>query len=120
MRLPLTAPISTATPEPGPQAAYCKEVTERAVSPYASWGWLFWRPTRAGRSYYVRRCPPHHLDLQRCTRDELTALGGRLKGHVWARKYHCAVYGVQRCVVDGYSRRIAQRHLPGLRRDRDL
>src|SRR6266542_5263157 len=55
--------------------------------------------------YYVMRLPPHHLsDLQRCTREELTALGGRLKGHVWARKYHCAVYGVQRCVVDGYSR----------------
>jgi hypothetical protein len=71
--------------------------------------------------YYVMRLPPHHLsDLQRCTREELPPLGGRLKGHVWAKKHHCAVYGVQRCVLDGYSRRMHQRQLPGLRRDRDL
>jgi hypothetical protein len=38
--------------------------------------------------YYVMRLPPHHLSaLQRCTREELTALGGRLKGHVWAKKH---------------------------------
>ena len=71
--------------------------------------------------YYVMRLPPHHLsDLQRCPREELTALGGHLKGHVWAKKYQCAVYGVQRCVLDSYSRRMHQRQLPGLRRDRDL
>lgn len=71
--------------------------------------------------YYVLRLPPHHLTgLQRCPSDELKALGGRLKGHVWASKYQCAVYGVERCVVDVYSRRMHRRQLPGLRRDRDL
>ncbi len=71
--------------------------------------------------YYVMRLPPHHLpDLQRCKREGLEALAGRLKGQAWANKYQCAVYGVERCVVDVYSRRMHQRQLPGLQRDRDL
>jgi transposase len=70
--------------------------------------------------YYVLRLPPHHLgDVPRCRRRELPALMGSLKGTVWAKKYECPVYGVQRCVVDVYSRRMHQRQLPGLRRDRD-
>ena len=71
--------------------------------------------------YYVMRLPPHHLpDLQRCKREDLKALGGRLKVQAWANKYQCAVYGVKRCVVDVYSRRMHQRQLPGLQRDRNL
>ena len=68
--------------------------------------------------YYVMRLPSHHLtDLDRCKRAELPVLGGSLKGKVWAKKYLCDVYGVQRCVVDVYSRRMHSRQLPGLRRD---
>jgi transposase len=71
--------------------------------------------------YYVMRLPPHHLkDFQRCKREELRALSSSFKGKVWARKYQCPVYGVERCVVDVYSRRMHHRQLPGLRRDRDL
>jgi len=69
--------------------------------------------------YYVLRLPAHHLvDVPRCPSDELPPLRGRLKGKVWARKYVCAVYGVERCVVDVYSRRMHKRQLPGLCRDR--
>jgi transposase len=71
--------------------------------------------------YYVMRLPPHHLpDLERCKREGLKALGGHLKGQTWANKYRCAVYGVERVVVDVYSRRMHQRQLPGLQRDRNL
>ena len=70
--------------------------------------------------YYVMRLPPHHLgDVPRGRHRELPALMGSLKGKVWAQKQACTVYGVPRCVVDVYSRRMHQRQLPGLRRDRD-
>jgi transposase len=70
--------------------------------------------------YYVMRLPPHHLgDLPRSRHQHLPALMGTLKGKVWAKKYEAPVYGVTRCVVDVYSRRMHQRQLPGLRRDRD-
>lgn len=73
-----------------------------------------------GPRYYVLRLPPHHLvDLVRAKRTELPMLGGSLKGRVWGRKYLCRVYGVERSVVDGYSRRMHKRQLPGLQRDRD-
>ena len=66
------------------------------------------------------RLPPHHLgDVPRGRHRELPALMGSLKGKVWAQKQACTVYGVSRCVVDVYSRRMHQRQLPGLRRDRD-
>ncbi len=69
--------------------------------------------------YYVMRLPPHHLgDVPRDRRNELPALMGVLKGKVWAKKQTCSVYGVSRCVVDVYSRRMHQRQLPGLQRDR--
>lgn len=69
--------------------------------------------------YYVMRLPPHHLgDVPRGRRRELPALMGSLKGKVWAKKQECTVYGVTRCVVDVYSRRMHQRQLPGLHRDR--
>jgi transposase len=70
--------------------------------------------------YYVLRLPPHHLgDRPRVRHQELPALMGSLKGKVWAKKQECMVYGVSRCVVDVYSRRMHQRQLPGLRRDRE-
>jgi hypothetical protein len=70
--------------------------------------------------YYVMRLPPHHLgDVPRGRHHELPALMGSLNGKVWAKKQACTVYGVPRCVVDVYSRRMHQRQLPGLRRDRD-
>lgn len=70
--------------------------------------------------YYVMRLPPHHLgDVPRGRHRELPALMGSLKGKVWAKKQEGTVYGVTRCVVDVYSRRMHQRQLPGLRRDRD-
>jgi transposase len=70
--------------------------------------------------YYVMRLPARHLpSLERCKRGDLPVLGGSLKGKVWAKKHHCRVYGVARCVVDVYSRRMHQRQLPGLKRDRD-
>ena len=70
--------------------------------------------------YYVMRLPPHHLgNVPRGRHRELPALMGSLKGQVWAKKQSCTVYGVTRCVVDVYSRRMHQRQLPGLRRDRD-
>lgn len=69
--------------------------------------------------YYVLRLPARHLvDLARCPSGELPPLLGRLKGKVWARKHLCRVYGVERCVVDVYSRRMHQRQLPGVCRDR--
>jgi len=69
--------------------------------------------------YYVLRLPARHLvSLARPRRSELAPLGGRLKGKVWARKTITAVYGVDRCLLDVYSRRMHQRQLPGLRRDR--
>ena len=71
--------------------------------------------------YYVMRLPPHHLpDLGRSKREGLKALGGHLKGQTWANKYRRIVYEVERTVVDVYSRRMHQRQLPGLLRDRDL
>ncbi|MBI5628112.1 MAG: IS1634 family transposase, partial [Candidatus Rokubacteria bacterium] len=70
--------------------------------------------------YYVMRLPAHHLpDVERCKRRDLPALVGSLAGKVWAKKYRCSVYGVERGVVDVYSRRMHQRQLPGLHRDRD-
>ncbi len=70
--------------------------------------------------YYVLRLPPHHLgDVPRDPYRALPPLMGSLKGKVWAKKQLCTVYGVTRCVVDVYSRRMHQRQLPGLRRDRD-
>jgi transposase len=73
-----------------------------------------------GPRHYVIRLPAHHVPgVVRCKRDELPVLGGSLRGKVWAQKYRCQVYGVERCVVDVYSRRMHQRQLPGLRRDRD-
>lgn len=70
--------------------------------------------------YYVLRLPPHHLgDVPREPHRALPPLMGSLKGKVWAKKQQCTVYGVTRCVVDVYSRRMHQRQLPGLRRDRD-
>jgi transposase len=71
--------------------------------------------------YYVMRLPPHHLgnDWKRCKSSELPALLGSFKGQVWAKKQDCAVYGVKRSVVDVYSRRMHQRQVPGVRRDRD-
>jgi transposase len=70
--------------------------------------------------YYVMRLPPHHLGaVPRGRHRELPALMGSLQGQVWAKKQVCTVYGVPRCVVDVYSRRMHQRQLPGLRRDRD-
>jgi transposase len=70
--------------------------------------------------YYVMRLPAHHLvDLERCKRSELSFLNGSLKGKVWAKKHLCRVYGVERCVVDVYSRRMHLRQLPGLHRDRE-
>ena len=70
--------------------------------------------------YYVMRLPAHHLPaLERRKRSELPMLMGSLKGKVWAQKYVCPVYGVQRCVVDVYSARMRARQLPGLQRDRD-
>jgi transposase len=69
--------------------------------------------------YYVLRLPPHHVgDLPPCKSNDLPALGGPLRGKVWARKVICSVYGMERCVVDVYSRRMHQRQLPGLQRDR--
>ncbi|MCU0294136.1 MAG: IS1634 family transposase [Thermoanaerobaculaceae bacterium] len=70
--------------------------------------------------YYVMRLPPHHLgDLPRLPQPELPPLSGSLKGKVWGTKQGCLVYGTKRWVVDVYSRRMHQRQLPGLRRDRD-
>jgi len=69
--------------------------------------------------YYVLRLPAHHLvDVPRGPSATLRPLMGKLKGKVWARKYVCAVYGVERCVVDVYSRRMHERQKPGLCRDR--
>jgi len=69
--------------------------------------------------YYVMRLPPHHLgDLRRGPTGDLPALGAPFTGKVAAQKHACLVYGVQRCVVDVYSRRMHQRQLPGLQRDR--
>jgi hypothetical protein len=70
--------------------------------------------------YYVMRLPAHHLtQLKRCKRSDLPVLGGSLTGKVWAQKHRCLVYDVERCVVDVYSRRMHQRQLPGLHRDRN-
>lgn len=69
--------------------------------------------------YYVLRLPPAHVaNLPRESSSKLSMLAGHLKGKVWARKQLCRVYGVERCVVDVYSRRMHQRQLPGLQRDR--
>jgi transposase len=70
--------------------------------------------------YYVLRLPPRHLvSIERAKRSDLRPLGGKLKAKVWAHKMFAPVYGAERCVVDVYSRRMHQRQLPGLRRDRD-
>lgn len=70
--------------------------------------------------YYVMRLPAHHLPaLARLKRAELPPLRGLLKGKVWAKKYVCPVYGVQRCVVDVYSARMHARQRPGVERDRE-
>jgi transposase len=68
---------------------------------------------------YVMRLPVGHVSsLSREASDKLPPLKGRLKGKVWAAKLTCEVYGVERCVVDTYSKRMHQRQLPGLLRDR--
>jgi len=56
--------------------------------------------------------------LKPITRAYIRGLRGSLKGKVWAKKYVCSVYGVQRCVVDVYSARMHARQRPGLERDR--
>lgn len=69
--------------------------------------------------HYVMRLPPRHLgELKRSKRTDLLPLQGSLKGKVWADKQVRSVYGVDRCVVDTYSKRMHQRQLPGLERDR--
>jgi transposase len=71
--------------------------------------------------YYVMRLPPHHLkELVRFKTSELEPLSGRFKGKAWAKKHQCSVYGVERCVVDVYSKRMHERQMPGLLRDQDL
>lgn len=73
----------------------------------------------AGR-HYVMRLPPKHLaGLAPCKSSKLPEMSGRLRKAVRARKVRCNVYGVDRDVVDVYSRRMHRRQLPGLRRDRD-
>lgn len=69
--------------------------------------------------HYVLRLPAGHVvGLPREASGELPMLGGRLQGQVRGRKHMWEVYGVERCVVDVYSRRMHQRQLPGLMRDR--
>jgi len=69
--------------------------------------------------YYVLRLPASHMaTLPREASSELPMLEGSLEGKVRARTHLCKVYGVERCVVDVYSRRMHQRQLPGLQRDR--
>jgi transposase len=71
------------------------------------------------RYHYVVRLPSRHLtDLQRARTSDLPLLEGPLAGKVRAQKYVCTVYKKQRTVVDVYSRRMHQRQLPGLLRDR--
>jgi len=68
---------------------------------------------------YVLRLPPKHLvAMERLATAKLPALGGALAGKVWAHKQTCDLYGVSRCIVDQYSRRMHRRQLPGLERDR--
>jgi transposase len=72
-----------------------------------------------GEHGYIMRLPPKHLGSDgRLPTAQLLPLGGRLKGKVWAHKEVRDVYGVLRCVVDVYSKRMHQRQLPGLARDR--
>jgi transposase len=70
--------------------------------------------------HYVLRLPAGHVvGLPRERSGELPMLAGeRLEGKVRARKHLWKVYGVERCVVDVYSRRMHQRQLAGLVRDR--
>jgi transposase len=69
--------------------------------------------------YYVLGLPAGHMaTLPREASSELPTLEGCLEGKARARKHLCKVYGVERCVVDVYSRRMHQRQLPGLQRDR--
>jgi len=65
------------------------------------------------------RLPPRHAGsaFKRVARSELVPLGGRLKGRMWASRQKIPVYGVERTVVDVYSRRMHRKQLPGLRRD---
>jgi len=68
---------------------------------------------------YVLRLPVGHVSsLPREASDKLPPLEGHLKGKVYASKLTCEVYGTARCVVDTYSKRMHQRQLPGLVRDR--
>lgn len=79
---------------------------------------LLLRLEKDARSY-VLRLPPHHIKgLARQKSSELQPCGGSLRGKVWGCKVVCKVYGVERCVIDVYSRRMHQRQLPGLQRDR--
>ena len=79
---------------------------------------LLLRLEKDARSY-VLRLPPHHIKgLARQKSSELQPCGGSLRGKVWGCKVVCKVYGVERCVVDVYSKRMHQRQLPGLQRDR--
>lgn len=68
--------------------------------------------------HYVMRLPGKHVDLPPAATADLPSLSGALKGKVRARKLHCLVYGVERCVVDLYSARMHARQRPGLERDR--
>ena len=72
-----------------------------------------------GPRYYVLRLPSRHVELPAIKSADLPALGGTLKGKVYAQKHTCNVYGIQRCVLDVYSKRMHRRQLPGLKRDRD-
>jgi hypothetical protein len=68
--------------------------------------------------WYVLRLPSRHApQLARVPRGELHPAGASLKGKVLARKQTVKIYGVERTVVDVYSKRMRDKQLPGLRRD---
>ena len=68
--------------------------------------------------YFVMRLPARHAPaLDRMPRKDLEPLGGKLKGKVFAKKHRVNVYGVERTVVDVFTKRMRDKQLPGLRRD---
>lgn len=70
--------------------------------------------------HHVMRIPAKHAgNLVRGKSSELSPMRGSLKGKIRARKQVCSVYKVDRCLVDVYSRRMHERQLPGLQRDRE-
>lgn len=75
------------------------------------------RPGSLPRHYVLRLPARHGCALSRVASTELPIITG-LSGKARAQKYKCAVYGVQRCVVDVYSPRMHSRQLPGVLRDR--